>query len=210
MIVGKNYKLLKKMKKVCLSLVVSLFIFACSENKLNDDFKIENINVDVSKMALNNSIISSYSDKNDFNEAFCKKINLMHAEILNEIKNSKEFDVVNLKLKAEQGRFIIEQIIFIDTKSNQVVKLIELVDSALIEVKKDQLSTRNGESSLFGRCPQGWSTVGSCSNFGGNTQACVGNHVSAYLSAQISSVGDCARVQVSVGTLTTTVCGQSC
>ena len=58
-------------------------------------------------------------------------------------------------------------------------------------------------------CPHGYERLARCNNFG-NVQRCVGNVLAEFLSDNLDSTGDCANIQINVGTLNTTICGQTC
>ncbi len=62
---------------------------------------------------------------------------------------------------------------------------------------------------VAGPCPEGYTSLGSCSNFG-DTESCLGDLATDYFSNNLNSPGDCAQVRLTVGALNTQACGQNC
>ena len=189
------------MKKMILLLAV-IFAYSCSQ----ENETLEELNtgaVDFSEMKLNldfriSNKIFEYDDEEDWNsklEQFTRNLQLESSEIIQEYAQVQ--NVVTL-LEFKAGTAYLVGYAYVDDKGN-------IVESFSSFNKDEPL-----EETLGGApCPHGYERIGRCSNFG-NVHRCVSEHLAEFLSDNLDSTGDCANVQISVGTLSTTVCGQTC
>ena len=190
------------MKKTILLLAIALFFSCSQETTLQDDLVQERIDFSQLKVTLENpisNVVFQYRDKQQLKEqlsSFVENITQESRELLKE--NEKIKNVVSL-IRFQKGQAILVSFAYLD-EEGKVIK----------SVAKAQRDSDPLDEILDGApCPDGYERIGRCSNIG-NTQECIGNHLNDFLSENLSSVGDCAGVQINVGILNTTICGQTC
>jgi hypothetical protein len=189
------------MKKTILLLAVALFFSCSQETTSQEDLFQENVDFSQLKVTLENPISNTlfqYKNKKELQE----RLSVVSESILQE---SKE-----LLQEHKEVQRIVSQFSFKDGKATLVgYRYVDKDGKVIKSFSTTQRQSDPVEDFLNGACPDGYIRVGRCSNVG-DTQKCIGKHLSAYLSDALNSVGDCANVQISVGLLNTTVCGQTC
>ena len=191
------------MKKTILLLMLA-FAVSCTEDTQNQEvLDSQNFHFNSLKNSLDfqiSKVAFEYSNTSDLETKvalFSKQLVQESLELVRE-KESK-IGYVTTYLSFDNKAASIEGFAYYDKQG-------KLLESSFA----DQRNSDPLEELLDGAsCPSGYTRLGRCSNFG-NTQACVGEYLADYLSENLDSVGDCANVQISVGTLNTTVCGKTC
>ncbi|MFL9844914.1 hypothetical protein [Flavobacterium rhizosphaerae] len=76
----------------------------------------------------------------------------------------------------------------------------------------DTVYNQTAPNSDLGECPTGWSTLAVCPNFLSATDfaSCMGDAQQSFYNTNLNAVGDCAQIQVSIGTTALTMCGRTC
>ena len=194
-----------------LAFIILIFNFSsCSQEEVisqeQDSLDFSKIKIDLSKSDLGNEIkVFDYKDKKELISKIKSSINLIIKDSRELIKNDSEVSDVFINISFKDGKATISEITEIDTKNNIIRKSLKYDDS-----KNSYVAQRGGPFIAdLASCPDGYSQIDSCSNVSG-TEECVGRAVQSYLSENISGIGDCANVQVQVGTFTTKVCGKTC
>jgi len=202
----KTNMLLKSLTLIALLLSVN----SCSEESTNneelDTVSFGDFDIDLSKSSFGNAIkVFDYTDKKDLGNKLDKAMYQIITESNDLIKHSETTDVI-LNIVFSDGIAIISKIIEFNSNTNKIISAnyFDRKTNAYAKSVPGDLSNLD-----LARCPNGYTQLASCGNLS-NPQQCVSNAVSSYLTAEISSIGDCANVQVQVGTFTTRVCGKSC
>lgn len=113
------------------------------------------------------------------------------------------------ELELKDGRVLLTSVYYLD-EVNQVVVGGHILDRQAGNYNEVSFAGPDWDPVFNGnRCPTGYSQLTSCVNFNDPTQ-CIGNALTAYVSENLSSMGDCVAIQVKVGALNTRVCGKSC
>ncbi|GEM_PF-2635628 len=190
----------------------TVFLFSCKkQEKPSDELKISSIQVDLSKSNLGGEIVllkySPDSKATDIKEALAKAIQITLDDANEILNNRKEISDIIMDIQFKNGKAVVTKTVYLNRKAKKIIEAYDL-NTATNTYQKNALPWY--EEILHGAaCPSGFTQVSSCSNMG-NTQSCVTNAVSTYFTNNINSIGDCAVVQVQVGTLSTRVCGKKC
>ena len=189
-------------------LFFSISLISCEneETKTSNEKIIDEITVDLTASKLGDNVsLMTYSSLQELED----KIPELVSSILDDIEDEKNQDSRTsdafINLKFVDGKVFLSEIVFYD-------KINDLFTSGLVldfDTMLYQTINRIPPHLLVGGCPSGYTSLGTCSNFS-NPKACVSNKISTFMSANISGLGDCAAVQVSVSSLATTVCGKIC
>lgn len=164
-----------------------LFV-SCSDSEIEKS-KTDKINFDFSDMDL--SGISFGLDKKD-------RVITLGTDSSNQIDGfvkdlTKElFDLV------KQNSFLYYRLEFSLYPKNK-----KLIIHYISEKQLEQ-QTRDPYNDLFGSCPDGWTDLGICLS-----EACVRKKIKEALT-DVDTLGDCQRVQVSIGYLGARVCSGPC
>lgn len=195
-----------------LLLVSIFFLTAFSCDKQDDESKVDmkNVKIDLSSARFgSNPVLLRYADipelLRNLETLTNSVISDSHDIMATDRRISNVISFVNFK----DGRAILTKVYYVD-EVNRVV----IGGYILNEETGTYTTIAYGEPNWDaiingGGCPQGYSQLASCENLN-NPQGCVGNAVSTYMSAHLSSIGDCVTVQVNVGALNTRVCGKIC
>ncbi|WP_179375292.1 hypothetical protein [Winogradskyella wichelsiae] len=194
-----------------LALIVLIFnLNSCSQeeviSKEKDLFNFSKIKIDLSKSDLGNEIkVFDYKDKKELISKIESSFGLIIKDSRELIKNDSEVSDVFINVSFKDGKATISEITEIDTKNDIIRQSFKYDDS------KNSYDAKRGGPYIadLASCPNEYSQVDSCSNVSG-PEECVGGAVQSYLSNNISGIGDCANIQVQVGTFTTKVCGKTC
>ena len=189
-------------------LFFSISLISCEneETKTSNEKIIDEITVDLTASKLGDNVsLMTYSSLQELED----KIPELVSSILDDIEDEKNQDSRTsdafINLKFVDGKVFLSEIVFYD-------KINDLFISGLVldfDTMLYQTINRIPPHLLVGGCPSGYTSLGTCSNFS-NPKACVSNIISTFMSANISGLGDCAAVQISVGSLAATVCGKIC
>ncbi|AXG71786.1 hypothetical protein KORDIASMS9_04044 [Kordia sp. SMS9] len=191
-------------------IILMVSIYACSEESTNTqdqtDIDFSNIEIDLSKSSFGKAInVFKYTDK----EELLGKIDAAMHHIITDsndlIKNSETTDLL-LDINFSDGKAVILGIIEFNSDTKKILSAHYFDQKTNTYAKSVPGDLENID---LARCLQGYTQLASCGNLS-NPQQCVSNAVASYLSAEISNIGDCANVQVQVGTFTTKVCGKNC
>src|SRR5690554_126941 len=193
-------------------LVFGVFIFTgCSESRITEEsvIKKENGFESLRLSFLNPIVVFEYASIKDIHNKLDNAIPILLEDLKEEI-NAKNYSDVIAGLKFHNGRVIVSELVYF--RDGNLV----LEDSRYFnEEVGEYVPLSNGMEFIYNEiansaaCPHGYTNLGKCSNIG-NTEECLGGLISGYLTKSLTSVGDCANVQVSVGLLNTTVCGKTC
>lgn len=202
------------MKKILiknLALIVLILNFnSCSQEEVSsqkqDSLDFSKIKIDLNKSSLGNEIkVFNYKDKAELITKINSSFNLIINDSRELIKNDSEVTDIIINISFKDGKAIISEITELDVKNKTIRKSVKYDNT-----KNSYVANRNlPYIADLASCPDGYTLVDSCSNVSG-TKECVGSAVQSYLSDNISGIGDCANVQVQVGTFTTKVCGKTC
>jgi hypothetical protein len=189
------------MKQLKLLILFSIIILNYCDSISKQDF-IEPVNLDLTNLKVDLELTNTLFtfDEKNFQEKTNKKVAKL-LKLANEtlIDNKNATNVI-YNLKIENGNVFIENISLVNTTTKKVIKQQKYNSKMLPDF--DVLF--NGA-----KCPSGYSQLASFKNTG-ETQECVGVALAKYLSENLSSVGDCTNVNVSVGLFSTRVFGQTC
>lgn len=183
-------------------MIFSLILISCSENK-TDTEKLEifdnkkSFRIVDDRFLENGILISEVSN--------LSKLDKNLQKILGEIKNFEDGSTIVYKLNLKNQKIYLIGYGIYNTKSKLVrSEMINSVSNAKIgsPVFKPTLS-------LAAPCPNGFTNLGKCSNFG-NTDDCLADKTQGYFSSNLSSPGDCAQVMLRVGAFNTRACGKTC
>uniref|UniRef100_UPI00404B8F23 hypothetical protein n=1 Tax=Gelidibacter sp. TaxID=2018083 RepID=UPI00404B8F23 len=194
-----------------LSLIILIFsINSCSQEETikQDQVSLDfnDLKINLSNSSFNNQIkVFDFKDKSEM----IAKINPSFNQIIEDsrelIKNNSEVTDVIITISFKDGKALISEIIELDIKNN-IIRQSAKYDNS----KKSYIANRGGPfNPNFANCPSGYTELASCSNIN-NPSECAGNAAQAYFSENVSGIGDCANVQIQVGTFTTKVCGKTC
>lgn len=193
-------------------LVFGVFVFTgCSESDVTEEsvIKKENGFESLRLSFLNPIVVFEYASVEDIDKKLDEALPILLEDLKEEI-NKKNYSDVIAGLKFHNGRVIVSELVYF--RDGNLV----LEDSRYFnEEVGEYVPLSNGMEFIYNEiangaaCPHGYTNLGKCSNIG-NTEECLGGLISGYLTKSLTSVGDCANVQVSVGLLNTTVCGKTC
>lgn len=200
-----------KNKIVFMALILfSVSFISCEkeETKSANEKIIDGINIDLTASKLgDNFSLMSYSNVQELQDKLPEVISNLLEDIESEMNGDTRISDTFVNLKFENGKAIISEIVFFDNDSKSVISGF-ILNYDTMEYESISVSTQDWVG-LVGSCPSGYSSLGVCSNFS-SPKECITKKLSDFLAANISGVGDCANVQVSVGSLATTVCGKTC
>ena len=189
-------------------LFFSISLISCEneETKTSNEKIIDEITVDLTASKLGDNVsLMTYSSLQELED----KIPELVSSILDDVEDEKNQDSrisdAFINLKFVDGKVFLSEIVFYDNINDLFISGLVLDFDTMLY----QTINRFPPHLVVGGCPSGYTSLGSCSNFS-NPKACVANKISTFMSANISGMGDCANVQVSVGALATTVCGSLC
>lgn len=152
----------------------------------------------------------------DLSENFLK--NGVELGILNDLDQlNRSMDLlVNEVSDFEEGHHIVYVIKSIENKLYMTGYQIYDNDNKLIEEKGINGFEKVGGPAPIdfisdaGGCPDGYSSLGKCGNFGSDRNECLGDLAQGYFSSNLSGIGDCAEVRLIVGGFNTRACGRTC
>ena len=196
----------KKLLLTC-ALIIGLLIISCTEDETtNGSPELSNLNLNLEDSNLGKELVLlQYNSVSDIQFNLEKKIELVLNNIRTEITESKgSITDIHIQLNINTGKITIAEFSKFNTGDNSIVE----------QVVYDQQSNSynrlpTGILPDFAKCPDGFTLIDSCSNVG-NTSECVAQAISGFLTEAVSTIGDCAQVQIEVGTFTTKVCGKNC
>ncbi|OUR91585.1 hypothetical protein A9Q87_09765 [Flavobacteriales bacterium 34_180_T64] len=193
------------MRKLILKISICTFLIignmSCSQEEVTQNPPLlENFTLDLSKSKLGTPLILfKYENKdqliNNINQSF---IQIMK-DAQDMIIKSNEISEVVTELQFSNNIAAIIRVTYFDENKNGIT----------YKLNANTNKYERSPSSHLAKCPDGYSLLASCSNFDG-TKECVASAVGQFLTENISGVGNCANIQVSVGTFSTKVCGKTC
>lgn len=190
------------MKKAILCLML-LLIFSCTQETENqEDLNLETVSFSNMKLNLDLQIsnqLFDFKDSKDLKDKLNDFTNDLSTESLDLIDDMEKVKNVVTLISIKEGVVYLDGYAYLD-ENNKVLQSF-------------YSETRNSdplEEMLDGApCPEGYETLGRCNNFV-NTQTCVSQHVTDYLTESLNGIGDCANVQINIGVLNTSICGRTC
>ncbi len=191
-------------------LLFSISLISCEkeETKTSNEKIIDGITVDLTASKLGDNVsLMSYSNVQELHDKLPEVISNLLEDIKSEMSGDTLISDTFVNLKFENGKAIISEIVFFDNVSKSVISGF-ILNYNTMKYESISASTQSWIS-LAGGCPSGYSSLGTCSNFS-SPKECITKKLSNFLAVNISGVGDCENVQVSVGSLATTVCGKTC
>lgn len=190
------------MKQLKVLILLSIIILNSCNLQSNEELA-EPINLDFTNLKIDVEITNTLFTLEEIK--LQEKVNNKVAKLLKVAKETllenKSVTNVIYSLNVENGNVRIENILLVNTNTEKVIKQQKYNSKAIPDL--DELF--NG-----GRCPSGYTQLASCSNLGDGTEDCIGGALTEYLSKNLTSVGDCTNINVSVGVLSTRVCGETC
>ena len=187
-----------------------LFAFACEKQEDESTVDFKDVKIDLSSARFgSNPVLLRYSDISEL----LRNLEVPLGSVISDSKDimsadSRISNVISI-INFHDGNATLTDVYYLD-ESRKVI-----VGGYILDDKTGKYNTISyggiDWDSIFngGSCPQGYSQLASCGNFN-NPQGCVATAMSTYMSANLSSVGDCVNVQVNVGALNTRVCGKTC
>lgn len=192
-------------------MVTGLFTFSCKKNEQYQGKKVLTpIRVNLYQSKLGKQILMlpySSSTSAATPESLEKAIKLTIEDAAGILKTRKEISDIILDISFKNGKAIVTRTTYLNKKQRKIIEAY-LLDEASGTYKQQNMPWY--EEVLDGAaCPAGFKQLAACSNMG-NPTTCVSNAISTFLTSNINSIGDCATIQVQVGTLNTRVCGKTC
>lgn len=169
--------------------VTILFLHSCQENEQSNN-QVGDIQISLKGLFENGVVIGNINDPKQLKSSLV----LLSNEISEIRDENEEVESIVLFISNDDKKIILDG-----------YQLISNEDKT-IEFKSN---TRLKEPIPAGSCPDGFTDLGTCSNFG-DTEECIAGKVSAHFSNTLAGPGDCSTVQVKIGTLSSRVCGGGC
>lgn len=198
-----------KNKIAFMMLIFSVCFISCEkdETKNPNEKIIDGVNIDLTSSKLGDTFaLMTYSSLEELEDKLPELVSSILDDVENEKAQDSRISDAFINLKIYDGKVFLNEVIFYDGTNKLIVSGFVLNYDTM---EYETAGRHDIGSLLLGSCPDGYTSLGNCSNFS-NPKACVSNKISTFMSANISGLGDCAAVQVSVGSLATTVCGKIC
>ena len=187
-----------------------------SENVENQSVNLKEIDLDLTALRVNSSNLFTYTSKAQLLSEIPRAVDVLYDDAQRELTNNSNLTHVTFLVRFSQGKAVISEVAYVNANSRTIY------DGAWLDSRGQFVSNTNSSLGLLpglpwdailkGGCPQGYTSLGTCSNTGStaSTRACISTAISTYLSSTISAIGDCAETRVSVGILNTRVSGKTC
>lgn len=195
-----------------LALFILIFnLSSCSQEEISsqkqDSLDFSEIKIDLKKSFLGKEIkVIDYKDKTELITKINSSFNQIIVDSRELIKDKSEVSDIILNINFSDGKAIITNIVEYNIKTKEIINAHYLNPESNTYLRYPPNDIDNLD---YASCPDGYTQVDSCSNVSG-TEECVGSAVQSYLSDNVSGIGDCANIQVQVGTFSTKVCGRTC
>lgn len=195
---------------------LSFLLLSCeSEDKYNlkEQNKAEQLSTSVNASKEGDTFtFMTYSSMQELQDKLPRAISLMLDDAQDIIAQDTRVTDAFINIKFSSGKAYLSEIVFYDSNKDEIIRgnILNFDNMTYYPITNSTFPIL--WSGLVGNCPTGYSSVGTCNTLEGAEalKACVTSKVAAYMSASLSDIGDCANVQVSIGTFTTRVCGKKC
>ncbi|MBE99082.1 hypothetical protein [Flavobacterium coralii] len=202
------------MKKFFSSLLIiaafaTLTLYSCSNDTENNTSPTNNESISFEGMQIKAMpsgaiVLMEYATVEELYAEVDAKIVMLLEDSLREIEDLSDADNITTKINFSNGKAVITEVIYTDSKTDTVIRAYELVENEYVAT-----SLPGPISAYVGACPSGYKEIANCSNLS-EPQECVENAVSTYMTSNLKAVGNCVDVRVSIGAFNTKVCGKKC
>jgi hypothetical protein len=202
-----------KKSKILITVLTILsitFFISCNNqdgDMINQEKNIfKGINIKLPDSFLNKIKLFDYS--NNIEESkISKSIGYIIDDSKELIKSDPNVTNITFNIRISDGEAIVSEIFMLN--GNKIYKKYQFNKNT---DKYQNVTSNKAQNSPDGpeiSCPEGYTSLGKCSNLG-DVRECISKKISVYMATHLSSIGDCANIQVSIGTFSTKVCGKTC
>jgi len=200
---------MKATLKIVWIAALGICLHACESPENSSQVTLGDIPVNLDNARLGSPVLMTYADVPEL----VRNIEMVGASLYEDSHEIMDTDSrtssVIAELEIKNGRVLLSSVYYLD-EVNEVIVGGHILDAQTGNYSEVSFAGADWDAVFNGnRCPAGYSQLASCGKSNHPTQ-CIGNALTAYLSENLSSVGDCAAIQVKVSTLNTRVCSKSC
>lgn len=210
------------MKTKILLLLVSAFFYGCSNDNSsnnqdleqkakNEEVILDEIPINLKSLNIGSQItLFTYANVSEAADAADAAMVELIREAKDDLADESGATHLFTNVKIANGKAYVSDILYYDANKDEFIGghyYDDVTDT--YEPYGIFPSPQTVSAFVNGRCPNGYTQLASCGNFN-NPEDCISNAMKSYLSANLSSMGDCVDVRVSVGLSKTRVCGRQC